>query len=215
MWNGRKVAGDPNGVAARMHSRRLTGATDVVSVLVREGLRTTLIVAVPDADALRDVSGAAVVALKTRTSPPADAVEQSLAALARLRVRAGRSRAVVHLHATHSVAVSVLADIDPENVLPPITAYYVMRVGTLPLIPNFAPGDQALVEAVRLRASKHAALLLANHGPVLAGTSLPAAVDAIEELEETARLYLLLAGRKLRCLDAQQVAALQAGYPIL
>lgn len=124
------------------------------------------------------------------------------------------ARAVVHLHATHSVAVSCLADINPENVLPPITAYYVMRVGTLPLIPCYAPGDEDLVEAVRRRASKHAALLLANHGPVLAGTSLAAAVDAIEELEETARLYLLLAGRKLRCLDAQQVAALQARYPI-
>ena len=125
-----------------------------------------------------------------------------------------KARAVVHLHATHSVAVSCLADIDPENVLPPITAYYVMRVGTLPLIPYFAPGDEGLVEAVRQRASKHAALLLANHGPVLAGTSLQAAVDAIEELEETARLFLLLAGRTLRCLDAPQVAALQAKYPI-
>lgn len=124
------------------------------------------------------------------------------------------ARAVVHLHATHSVAVSCMADIDPENVLPPITAYYVMRVGTLPLIPYFAPGDEGLVEAVRQRASKHAALLLANHGPVLAGTSLQAAVDAIEELEETARLYLLLAGQNLRCLDAQQVTALQARYPI-
>ena len=124
------------------------------------------------------------------------------------------ARAVVHLHATHSVAVSCLADIDPENVLPPITAYYVMRVGTLPLIPFFAPGDEGLVDAVRQRASKHAALLLANHGPVLAGTSLQAAVDAIEELEETARLYLMLAGRTLRCLDAQQVVALQAKYPI-
>ena len=125
-----------------------------------------------------------------------------------------KARAVVDLHATHSVAVSCLADIDPENVLPPITAYYVMRVGTLPLIPYFAPGDEGLVEAVRQRASKHAALLLANHGPVLAGTSLQAAVDAIEELEETARLFLLLAGRTLRCLDAPQVAALQAKYPI-
>ncbi|MBL8386037.1 MAG: aldolase [Burkholderiales bacterium] len=126
------------------------------------------------------------------------------------RARAGAPPgAVVHLHSTHSVAASVLADVDPADVLPPITAYYVMRVGTLPLVPYFAPGDIALAEAVRRFAGRHHALLLANHGPVVAGSSLAAAADAIEELEETAKLFLLLHGRRLRMLDAQQVADLR------
>lgn len=117
--------------------------------------------------------------------------------------------AVVHLHSTHSVAVSCLAEIDPADVLPPITAYYAMRVGRLPLVPYFRPGDLALAEAVRGFAGKHHAVLLANHGPVVAGASLAAAVDAIEELEETAKLYLLLRGAKTRYLTREQVGELE------
>jgi ribulose-5-phosphate 4-epimerase/fuculose-1-phosphate aldolase len=116
--------------------------------------------------------------------------------------------AVVHLHSTHSVAVSCLAEIDPQDVLPPITAYYVMRVGHLPLVPYFKPGDMALAEAVRGFASKHHAVLLANHGPVVAGASLDAAVNAVEELEETAKLYLLLRGAETRFLTPVQVKEL-------
>ncbi|HYZ39971.1 MAG TPA: 3-oxo-tetronate 4-phosphate decarboxylase [Stellaceae bacterium] len=116
--------------------------------------------------------------------------------------------AVVHLHSTHSVAVSCLAEIDPADVLPPITAYYVMRVGRLPLVPYFRPGDLALAEAVRGFAVKHHAVLLANHGPVVAGADLDAAVNAIEELEETAKLYLLLRGAKTRYLTPAQVQEL-------
>ncbi|HTZ77141.1 MAG TPA: 3-oxo-tetronate 4-phosphate decarboxylase [Stellaceae bacterium] len=118
--------------------------------------------------------------------------------------------AVVHLHSTHSVAVSCLDGIDPANVLPPITAYYVMRVGRLPLVPYHPPGDRDLAEAVRRLAGKHHAVLLANHGPVVAGTSLDAAANAIEELEETAKLFLLLRGSKTRPLTDTQVAALSA-----
>jgi ribulose-5-phosphate 4-epimerase/fuculose-1-phosphate aldolase len=121
-----------------------------------------------------------------------------------------RARAVVHLHSTHSVAVSCLEEIDPADVLPPITAYYVMRVGRLPLVPYFPPGDLTLAEAVRKLASKHHAVLLANHGPVVAGTSLDAAVNAIEELEETAKLFLLLGGRRTRFLTPAQTAALKS-----
>ena len=116
--------------------------------------------------------------------------------------------AVVHLHSTHSVAVSCLAEIDPDDVLPPITAYYVMRVGRLPLVPYFRPGDLVLAEAVRGFAGKHHAVLLANHGPVVAGSNLDAAVNAIEELEETAKLYLLLRGAKTRFLTPGQVKEL-------
>jgi ribulose-5-phosphate 4-epimerase/fuculose-1-phosphate aldolase len=117
--------------------------------------------------------------------------------------------AVVHLHSTYSVAVSCLAEIDPADVLPPITAYYVMRVGRLPLVPYFRPGDLALAEAVRGFAGKHHAVLLANHGPVVAGSNLDAAVNAVEELEETAKLYLLLRGAETRYLTRSQVKELQ------
>ena len=117
--------------------------------------------------------------------------------------------AVVHLHSTHSVAVSCLDEINPKNVLPPITAYYVMRIGTLPLIPYFPPGDIKLAKVVREMASEHHAVLLANHGPVVSGKSLQDAVYATEELEETAKLFLLLQGHKTRFLNSSEEAALK------
>jgi ribulose-5-phosphate 4-epimerase/fuculose-1-phosphate aldolase len=117
--------------------------------------------------------------------------------------------AIVHLHSTHSVAVSCLPDIDPRDVLPPLTAYYVMRVGTLPLVPYYPPGDMNLADAVRGLAGRHSAVLLANHGPVVAGKNLEAALYATEELEETAKLHLLLHGRNPRCLTQEQVAELR------
>ncbi len=124
-----------------------------------------------------------------------------------------KSGAVVHLHSHHSVAVSCLKGLDPANVLPPITAYSIMRVGALALAPYFPPGDEKLADAVGALAGKHHAILLANHGPVVAGTSLAAATDAIEELEETARLFLLLRREAIHPLTAEQVAELQRRYP--
>ena len=121
-------------------------------------------------------------------------------------------QAIVHLHSTHSVALSCLEGLDPANLLPPITAYYVMRIGKLPLVPYYRPGDLSLAEAVRSLAREHHAMLLANHGPVVAGTSLENAVYAIEELEETARLHLLLHGRRTRPLDPGQVADLERRF---
>jgi ribulose-5-phosphate 4-epimerase/fuculose-1-phosphate aldolase len=120
--------------------------------------------------------------------------------------------AVIHLHSTHSVAVSVLRGLDPDNLLPPLTAYYVMRIGTLPLVPYYAPGDLALAEVVRGYATRHHAMLLANHGPVVAGTSLAAAADAVEELEATAKLYLLLHRHDVRPLTPAQVAEVKRRY---
>lgn len=124
-----------------------------------------------------------------------------------------KSGAVVHLHSTHSVAVSCLDGIDHGNCLPPITAYYAMRIGTLPLVPYFPPGDATLADAVGQLAGKHHAVLLANHGPVVAGSSLSAAQDAIEELKETARLFLMLRNEKLKLLTPAQIAELQRRYP--
>ena len=121
--------------------------------------------------------------------------------------------AIVHLHSTHAVAVSCLADVNPADVLPPITAYYVMKIGRLPLVPYFRPGDKKLAAAVRALAGKHHAVLLANHGPVVAGSSLSAAAGAVEELEETAKLHLLLRGHAIRPLTTAQVEELHAAFP--
>ena len=124
-----------------------------------------------------------------------------------------QEKAVVHLHATHSVAVSCLEGLDPEDLLPPITAYYVMRVGKLPLVPYYRPGDMALAEAVREIARGHHAMLLANHGPVVAGKALDAAVYNAEELEETAKLFLLLRNQSYRVLSESQLAELREAFP--
>ena len=122
------------------------------------------------------------------------------------------AEAVVHLHSTHSVAVSCLDNVDPDDVLPAITAYYIMRVGKLPLVPYYPPGDATLAEAVRKLAGNHHAVLLANHGPVVAGTSLEAAVYATEELEETAKLFLLLHQHNARYLTPEQIADLKSRF---
>lgn len=124
------------------------------------------------------------------------------------------AQAIVHLHSTHSVAVSCLKEIDPKNVLPPITAYYVMKVGILPLIPFFPPGSLDLAAAVREAASKHHAVLLANHGPVVAGKTLADAVYATEELEETSKLYLMLRGEETNFLSPEQAADLRKRFPV-
>jgi 3-dehydro-4-phosphotetronate decarboxylase len=122
--------------------------------------------------------------------------------------------AVVHLHGSESVGVSLLHDIDCDDCLPPLTAYYIMRVGRLPLLPYFQPGDMSLADAVRQAAKKHHAILLSNHGPVVAGTSLSSAVDAAEELEQTAKMFLNLRHEKqLRTLTSAQVTNLRNSYP--
>ena len=120
--------------------------------------------------------------------------------------------AIVHLHSTWSVAVSCLEGLDPENVLPPITAYFVMRVGRLPLVPYFAPGDMELADAVEQAVKASRGALLANHGPVIGGRDLDGAVNAIEELEETAKLFLLLREMPTRFLNTDQVADLHAKF---
>lgn len=125
----------------------------------------------------------------------------------------GGAQAVVHLHSTHSVAVSCLHGIDPANVMPPLTAYYVMKIGILPLVPYYRPGDPALGEAIREYIAKTPAVLLANHGPVVAGKSLDDAIYATEELEETAKLFLLLQNHRTRPLTLEQIDDLHAHFP--
>lgn len=124
----------------------------------------------------------------------------------------GSARAVVHLHSTHSVAVSMLPEIDPRAALPPMTPYYLMRCGPTALVPYHRPGDPAVADAIKGLAGRYASVLLANHGPVVAGDSLEGAVFATEELEETAKLYLLLRGMNPRYLSPQQIADLNKTF---
>ena len=125
--------------------------------------------------------------------------------------RAG-ANAIVHLHSTYSAAVSCIDGLDPESCLPPLTAYFVIKVGRLPLIPYYRPGDVALADAIRELARTHAAVLLANHGPIVSGASLEAAVYATEELEETAKLYLLLRDAPVRTLSDAQISELKSVF---
>jgi len=124
----------------------------------------------------------------------------------------GAARAVVHLHSTHSVALSMLPEIDPRAALPPMTAYYLMKCGQTALVPYYRPGDPAVADAIKGLAGKYSSVLLANHGPVVAGDTLEAAVFATEELEETAKLYLLLRGLNPRFLTPAQIADLSKTF---
>ena len=115
------------------------------------------------------------------------------------------AQAIVHLHSTHSVAVSMLPEVNPRAVLPPMTPYYLMKCGATALVPYYRPGDPAVADAIKGLAGKYSSVLLANHGPVVAGDSLEAAVFAVEELEETAKLSLLRRGLNPRHLSPEQV----------
>jgi len=120
------------------------------------------------------------------------------------------AQAIVHLHSTHAVAVACLDGVDEDDVLPPLTPYYVLRVGRLPLVPYGRPGDASLSEVVRKRARASHALLLANHGPIVAAATIAQAAAAAEEIEETAKLVLLTHGLKTRLLTPQQLDKLRA-----
>src|SRR3954469_14147470 len=124
------------------------------------------------------------------------------------------SRAIVHLHSTHSVALSMLPEIDPRAALPPMTPYYLMKCGATALVPYYRPGDPAVADAMKGLAGKYSSVLLANHGPVVSGDSLEAAVFAMEELEETAKLYLLLRGLNPRYLSPAQITELAAVFKL-
>jgi ribulose-5-phosphate 4-epimerase/fuculose-1-phosphate aldolase len=106
----------------------------------------------------------------------------------------------------------MLPEIDPEAVLPPMTPYYLMRAGRTAMVPYYRPGDPAVADAIRGLAGRYSSVLLANHGPVVAGETLEAAVFATEELEETAKLYLLLRGLNPRYLSPAQVSDLAAAF---
>lgn len=206
-----KLKDDIAGVARSLFDRGLTfGSSGNISVRLDDGWLMT-----PTGYSLGDLDPAKISRLDTDgnlVSGDAPTKEAFLhTAMYERRPHAG---AIVHLHATHSVAVSCLHGIDPSDVLPPLTAYYVMRIGRLPLVPYFPPGDIDLARAVREMASDHHAILLANHGPVVAGKSLTDAVYATEELEETAKLFLALQGMATSPLTDRQVSEIRRRFPV-
>lgn len=201
-----QIRADIVALGASLFSRRLTfGRTGNLSARVGEHMLVTptgASLGALDADQLATVSLDGAHIDGPRPS------KEAFLHVAVLRARPD-ANAVVHLHSTHAVAVSCLADIDAKDVLPPLTAYYVMRVGRLPLLPYHAPGDRRLEPRAEEMARRHHALLLANHGPVVAGIDLASAADAVEELEETARLFLLLQGHRTRPLTASEADELR------
>ena len=122
--------------------------------------------------------------------------------------------AVVHLHSCHSVALSMMPDVNVDNFLPPMTPYAIMKLGKVKLLPFFLPGDPAMGDAVRGLAGKRSAVMLANHGPVVAGKDVEAACNAIEELEDTARLAMMTRGLDPRILTDTQVSDLVTKFDV-
>lgn len=122
--------------------------------------------------------------------------------------------AVVHLHSCHSVALSMMPDVNEDNFLPPLTPYGIMKLGKVKLLPFFLPGDPAMGEAVRGLAGKRSAIMLANHGPVVAGKDVEAACNAIEELEDTARLAMMTRGLTPQALSDDHVQALITKFDV-
>ena len=121
--------------------------------------------------------------------------------------------AVVHLHSTMATAVACLPDVDADNPIPPLTPYFVMRVGRrMPIVQYYRPGDPAMEPAIEAGAQDARAVLLANHGPVVSGKTLTDAVYAAEELEEAARLFLLLRNATPRLLTSTQIDDLLATF---
>ncbi|CFR20860.1 aldolase [Yersinia kristensenii] len=117
--------------------------------------------------------------------------------------------AIVHLHSLYLTALSCLQGLDEHNAIKPFTPYVVMRVGDVPVVPYYRPGDSRLGEALAKLAPQYRAFLLANHGPVVVGKSLREAADNMEELEETARLVFTLSDRPIRYLTDNEVAELR------
>lgn len=195
----------------RLHAQGLSpGASGNISVRTSDGILVTptgrgLGELDPDGLAAVDADGA-----HRSGARPTKEVPLHLA----LYARDPSAQAVVHLHSTHAVAVSCLEADDPYSCLPPLTAYFVMRAGRTPLLPYAAPGDPALGALVHAVPFPFRAALLANHGLVVTGTDLEQAVQAAIEVEETARLHLLLHGRRTRPLGPAQIADLATRHDV-
>jgi ribulose-5-phosphate 4-epimerase/fuculose-1-phosphate aldolase len=180
------------------------GSTGNLSVRAGKTILVT-----PTASSLRTVSAddLSTIDLNGRhlDGPPPSKEAFLHAAMLRARPEA---TAIAHTHSTHLVAISCLSELVGQDAIPPLTAYFVMRVGRVSLVPYFAPGDVSAANAVSAAASECRALLLRNHGPVVAAPDLMDAAEALEEMEETARVFLLLRGHRVQPLTEAQRAAL-------
>ena len=198
-------------LARSIFERGLTGgASGNVSARTGDGA----VIVTPTGSSFRDLDPARLTRIEDGRVVSGDAPTKELPLHAAFYETRSTAGAVVHLHSTHSVAWSMMPEVDPENVLPPLTAYGIMRLGRGKLLPVFLPGDPAMGEAVRGLAGRRSAVLLANHGPVVAGKDVEAAVHAVEELEETARLALLTRGANPRMLTAAQVRAVVERFDV-
>jgi len=194
------------GAARSLFDRKLThGSTGNISVRIGDAILVT-----PTGSSLGTVQAdeLSTIDLDGRTLHGPKPSKEAFLHAATLRARP-QATAVVHTHSTYAAAVSCLDGLDPANALPPLTAYFAMRIGRLPLLSYHAPGDDGLEGLAESTARDNTAFLLANHGPVVAGATLGAAMDAIEELEETAKLFLLLRGSSTRPLTPDQVDRLR------
>ena len=120
--------------------------------------------------------------------------------------------AVVHLHSPKATALACLADLNPEEVLPPLTPYFVKLLGPVPLIGYRPPGDRRLGDDILRIARGRKGVLLANHGQVTGGVDLDKAVAAAEEFEATAGIFIDLGGFNTNYLDRRAAAELNPQY---
>lgn len=193
-------------LAASFYERRLAfGSTGNISVRVEDEIRIT-----PTGASLRKLAPEQIarVDLNGKSLDDNKPSKETPFHLAIYRQRP-EARAVVHLHSTYSVMLSCLETLDEDEPIPPLTPYYFMRVAPLGVVPYFRPGSPALFAAVEQAALRHHCLLLRNHGAICCGASLSEAADRAEELEETAKLFFLLRGEKLRYLAREDVEELR------
>ncbi len=123
----------------------------------------------------------------------------------------GEARAVIHTHSTHLVALTLSGVWREDEVLPPITPYQVMKVGRIPLIRYRRPGDPQAAAEVAAQAAQVRGALFERLGPVVWERSVEQASHVLEELEETARLWLMTHPRP-QPLDAAAIDELRTTF---
>jgi ribulose-5-phosphate 4-epimerase/fuculose-1-phosphate aldolase len=191
-------------IAASFHARGLAfGSTGNISVRSDGKIWVT-----PTGESLRALSPDRLACIDMAGKPLNDRrpSKEFPFHLAAYRAAGERASAIVHLHAPFTVGLSCLDDLSATEPMPAITPYYLMRVSPLAVLPYFRPGSQELADAVEAAAVEHDNMLLRNHGSISIGATLNEAVDRTEELEETAKLYFLLRGHKVRTLTGEERA---------
>jgi ribulose-5-phosphate 4-epimerase/fuculose-1-phosphate aldolase len=121
-------------------------------------------------------------------------------------------RCIIHLHSTYATALSCLPAENTSNIVPTYTPYLTMRLGPIAMVPYFAPGDDALAEAVGKIAADHPGIIMANHGPIVSADTVESCVYGMEELEESCKLALLLNGLNANKLTDEQINLLLSRF---